>query len=102
MPRDPNSDKYPGPGIPDRETWNQRVPGRAYTAAALTLAAIATVIPLIPGIAAMVLASAGRRRGDPLGRSAFILSAVSIAVGFVVVAIAASLDNATASAWTGR
>jgi hypothetical protein len=30
------------------------------------------------------------------------LSAVSIAVGFVVVAIAASLDNATASAWTRR
>lgn len=102
MPRDPNNEKYPGPGIPDRGTWHQRVPGRAYTAAALTLAAIATVIPLIPGIAAMMLASAGSRRGDPLGRSAFVLSAVSIAVGFVVVAIAASLDDATASAWPGR
>jgi uncharacterized membrane protein YjjB (DUF3815 family) len=66
------------------------------------LAAIATVIPLIPGIAAMMLAHAGRRRGDPLGRSAFILSAVSIAVGFVVVAIAANLDDAAASAWAGR
>jgi hypothetical protein len=99
--RDPNSDKYPGPGIPDRGTLHQSVPGRAYTAAALTLAAIATVLPLIPGIAAMVLASAGRRRGDPLGRPAFILSAVSIVVGFVVVVIATSLD-ATASAWAGR
>ena len=101
MSRDPNSDKYPGPGIPDRGTWHQRVPGRAYTAAALTLAAIATVVPLIPGIAAMALASVGRRQGDPLGRSAFIISAVSIVVGFVVVAVAASLDSDTASAWMG-
>jgi hypothetical protein len=30
------------------------------------------------------------------------LSGVSIAVGFVVVAIAANLDNATATAWAGR
>jgi uncharacterized membrane protein YbhN (UPF0104 family) len=83
--------------MPDRGSWQQRVPGRAYTAAALTLAAVATVIPLIPGIAAMVLARAGRRRGDPLGATAFVLSAVSIAVGFAVVAIAANLDVVTGS-----
>jgi hypothetical protein len=100
--RDPNSNNYPGPGMADVGTWHQRVPGRAYTVAALTLAAIATIIPLIPGIVAMVLAGAGRRRGDPLGRTAFILSAVSIAAGFVVVAIASSLDSTTASAWMGR
>jgi hypothetical protein len=88
--------------MPDRGSWQQRVPGRAYTVAALTLAAIATVLPLVPGIVAMVLAGAGRRRGDPLGRAAFILSAVSIAVGFVVVVIAAGLDDATASVWVGR
>jgi hypothetical protein len=99
--RDPNSHTYPAPGAPDRGTWAQVVPGRAYTVAALTLAAVATIVPLIPAVAAIALAGAGRRRGDPLARTAFILSIVALVAGLVVAALATTLDPDVASAWTG-
>ena len=99
MPRDPNSERYPRPGMPDTGTWHQRVPGRAFSVTALTLAAVATLIPLIPGLAAAVFASSGRRRGDPLGRAAFVLAWVGTGIGFGVTALALSLDESAATWW---
>ena len=97
--RDPRSESYPRPGSADTGTWQQQVPGRAHTVTALMLAAVATLIPLIPGIAAVVFASVGRRRGDPLGRTALVLSWIALAVGFVVTGLAQSLDEASAMWW---
>ncbi len=99
MARDPSSETYPRPGSPDTGTWQQRVPGRPFTVAALTLAAVSTLIPLIPGIAADVFARTGRRRGDPLGRVAFVLAWVAIGVGLVVAGLAQGLEESAASWW---
>ena len=85
--------------MPDTGTWQQRIPGRSFTITALTLAAVATLIPLIPGIVAVVFAGSGRRRGDPLAGTAFVLAWVATGVGFVVTALASSLDESLGTWW---
>jgi hypothetical protein len=95
--RDPNSDLYPAPGVPpDPEAWDQAVPGRGFTATALTLAAIATLIPLIPGGVGMIFAAQAKKRGDPLGQTALVLNAVAMGIGLVVAVLASDLAEQSA------
>ena len=95
--RDPNSDLNPPPGAPpDTGTWDEAVPGRGFTATALTLAAVATLIPLVPGGIGMVFAWQAKKRGDPLGQTALILNAVAIGIGIVIGVLATNLADESA------
>jgi hypothetical protein len=95
---DPNSDLYPPPGaLNDAGEWEQAVGGRALTAVALTLAAVTTLIPLIPGAIGMVVASRAKKKGDPLAHMAFVLNGIAIAVGLVVGALLSTLDVQTSA-----
>lgn len=97
MARDPNSDLYPPPGAPsDVDAWDQAVPGRTFTVTALTLAAVATLIPLIPGGVGMIFAWQAKKRGDPLGQTALILNAVAMGVGLVMAVLASNLADESA------
>ena len=97
MARDPNSDLYPAPGAPsDPQAWEQEIPGRALTATALMLAAVATLIPLIPGGVGMIFAWQAKKRGDPLGQTALILNGVTMGIGLLVGVLANNLAEQSA------
>jgi hypothetical protein len=95
---DPNGGLYPPPGAPpDGDEWEQAIPGRSFAVAALTFAAIATVIPVLPAIVGIVFASRSKRRGDPLGQPALVLNLIAMGIGVVVAVIASDLADETAA-----
>lgn len=73
---------YQAPPTPDPSA------GRGFTIGAFVCAVIALIIlPPVFGIAGIVLGSVGKSKGDPLGKTAMIVSAVCLALGMVIGAV---------------
>ena len=70
---------YRAPQAPDPSA------GRGFTIGAFVCAVVALLIlPPVFGIAGIVLGSVGKNKGDPLGKTAMIVSAVCMVVGFAI------------------
>lgn len=93
MSNAPPGDQPPQPG----PSWQHEPPasqapqapdvsaGRGFTIGAFVCAAIALLIlPPVFGIAGIVLGSVGRSKGDPLGKTAMIVSGVCLGVGMII------------------
>ena len=70
---------YQAPPGPDASA------GRGFTIGAFVCAAIALfILPPVFGIAGIILGSVGRSKGDPLGRTAMIVSGVCLVLGMII------------------
>lgn len=70
---------YQAPQAPDPSA------GRSFTIGAFVCAVIALIIlPPVFGIAGIVLGNVGKNKGDPLGKTAMIVSAVCLVVGMII------------------
>lgn len=64
-------------------------PGRRWTIAAFALAAVALLVPILGGPAGAVAGILGLRRGDPLGKTAVLVSVGATVLGLVLGALVA-------------
>ncbi|HSH60257.1 MAG TPA: hypothetical protein VK988_11570 [Acidimicrobiales bacterium] len=70
---------YQPPQAPDPSA------GRGFTIGAFACAVIALIfLPPVFGIAGIALGSVGKSKGDPLGQTAVIVSAVCLALGMII------------------
>ena len=79
----------PAPGWQQPSSQPPQAPdpsaGRGFTIGAFICAGIALfILPPIFGIAGIVLGSVGNSKGDPLGKTAMIVSGVCLLLGMVV------------------
>ena len=89
MSRDPHSDLYPAPvpgQRPPLPAIEVKIPGRGLTVTGLMFAAVG-LVTIVGGIVGVFFGVFGQRKGDPLGKWAIILSAMSVPAAIALFVI---------------